>query len=95
LMFRDYFRVLVPFYQVLLNLPGGISRIVIVSADKVLSLKTTSGVLNFLYIPLNYVYRKLLHMALNMKSKKVKSQSQKALQIKKQQKVTEEGTNER
>ncbi len=95
LMFRDYFRVLVRVYRVLLNLPGGISRIFIISADKVLSFKTTSGLLNLLYIPSNYIYRKLLHMTLNMKSKKLKRQSQNALEIKLQQKVTDEGKNAR
>jgi len=93
LMFRDYFRVLVRLYQVMLNLPGGIQRIFIASADKMLSLEITSGALNLMYIPLNNVYRKLLHMALNMKSKRIKSQ--KVSRMKTHQNITGEGTNAR
>ncbi len=73
LMFRDYFRVLVRFYQVFLSLPGGISRILTWLPDKILSLKSTSRILNLIYIPLNYVYRKMLTMVLNMKSARVRS----------------------
>jgi len=95
LMFRDYFRVLVRFYQVLMSLPGDISRTLIASADTVLSLKITSGVLNFLYIPVNHVYRILLRMALDMQSKRLKRQSEKALLVKGRQKATGGGMNAR
>jgi radical SAM superfamily enzyme YgiQ (UPF0313 family) len=73
LMFRDYFRLLVRFYQVILRLPGGISRILTWLPDKILSLKCTARILNLIYIPLNHVYRKALTMVLNMKSARVRS----------------------
>lgn len=72
LMFRDYFKVLVCFYRALLSLPGIISRILTWLPDKILSFRITAATLNLIYIPLNYFYRKMLTMALNMKSARVK-----------------------
>jgi radical SAM superfamily enzyme YgiQ (UPF0313 family) len=60
LMFRDYFKVLVRYYQVLLKLPSWLSNLCIRISDAVLSCYMTSKILNFLYIPLNYLYRRFL-----------------------------------
>ena len=70
LMFRDYFKVLVRFYQRLQKLPKGISEISIKITDSILSFYPTSKVLNLIYIPLNYAYRRLL--VLKYKNKKAK-----------------------
>ena len=72
LMFRDYFKVLVRFYQLLMKLPGAASKHSIRLADKVLSLQIISWLLNCLYVPLNVVYRTLLRAYLNARSSRMK-----------------------
>ncbi|KPJ68688.1 hypothetical protein AMJ44_05750 [candidate division WOR-1 bacterium DG_54_3] len=67
LMFRDYFKVLVRFYQVLQKLPAGSSEFFITLSDKILSFDPSSYLLNSIYIPLNYLYRRML--ALKMKAR--------------------------
>jgi len=60
LMFRDYFRVLVWYYRMLQKLPAEISKIFIRYSDKILSFDLTSKVLNLIYLPLNYLHKRLL-----------------------------------
>jgi anaerobic magnesium-protoporphyrin IX monomethyl ester cyclase len=59
LMFRDYFKALVRYYQVIMKLPGSISRIAVKLSDEVLCFPSISGVANVIYIPLNYLYRRM------------------------------------
>ena len=68
LMFRDYFRVLVWYYRFLQKLSPGISKIFINFSDTILSLGMTSIILNLIYLPLNYVYRKALFLRLKLKN---------------------------
>ena len=58
-MFRDYFRILTRYYQLLQKLPAVVSRMAIKISDKVISLKLAARVLNFIYPPLRYLYQKL------------------------------------
>jgi len=67
LMFRDYFKLLVRFYQVLQKLPAGISQFFIKLSDKILSFGPSSYLLNSIYIPLNYLYRKMLTLRVKAK----------------------------
>ncbi len=67
LMFRDYFKVLVRYYQVIQRLPARISKILITLSDRILSLIITSKVLNLIYIPLDYLYRRILTLKLRVK----------------------------
>jgi radical SAM superfamily enzyme YgiQ (UPF0313 family) len=67
LMFRDYFKILVRHYQVLQYLPAGISKFLTELSDRLLSFSLTSKALNFIYIPLNYFYRKALTLRLKAK----------------------------
>lgn len=60
LMFRDYFKVLVQYYKMLQKLPRAVSGLLVKLSDAILSLKITSRILNIIYIPLNYVYRRSL-----------------------------------
>jgi len=60
LMFRDYFKVLVRYYKFLQNLPKGLSVPLAKLSDAVLAFYPTSVVLNNIYIPLNYLYRRSL-----------------------------------
>lgn len=60
LMFRDYFKVLVRYYQGVLRLPAGVSRAVVKISDAVLSSVLVSKALNLIYHPLNYLYRRSL-----------------------------------
>ncbi|MHA2282348.1 MAG: radical SAM protein [Promethearchaeota archaeon] len=60
LMFRDYFKPLVLYYQILQKLPAEISKICIKNSDQILSSKFTARALNALYMPLNYLYRQML-----------------------------------
>lgn len=59
LMFRDYFKILVRYYQVLQRLPAGISKITIRLSDRILSFVSISRVLNLIYIPFNYLFRRI------------------------------------
>ena len=59
LMFRDYFKILVRYYQVLQRLPTGISKVAIRLSDRILSFVFVSKVLNSIYIPLNYLFRRM------------------------------------
>ena len=67
LMFRDYFKVLVRYYQVLQKLPQGPSDLLISLSDKILSSACMSKVLNSIYIPLNYLYRRVLVVRIKIK----------------------------
>lgn len=78
LMFRDYFKVLVRVYRLLMCLPNGLASFLTHSADSIVSRKKTSELLNLLYIPLNYLYRKMLRIVLNIRSKRIKSQNRRA-----------------
>ncbi len=59
LMFRDYFKVFVRYYQIIRKLPGGTSKIAVRLSDRVLSCVFVSKLLNTVYVPLNYLFRKL------------------------------------
>jgi len=67
LMFRSYFKVLTRYYQLLQKLPSGISEIFIKFSDKILSFGRTSKVLNLIYLPLNYFYKRLLFLRFKVK----------------------------
>ena len=58
LMFRDYFKVLVRYYQFIGNMPRYLSRMFIKISDMFFETKKAAVLLNTLYIPLNYVFRK-------------------------------------
>lgn len=60
LMFRDYFKVFVRYYQLLQSLPPSISKISVRLSDRILSFNLTSRALNLIYLPLNYFYQRLL-----------------------------------
>jgi radical SAM superfamily enzyme YgiQ (UPF0313 family) len=60
LMFRNYFKVFVRYYQFLQKLPAGTSEILIRPSDRILSFNLISKVLNQIYLPLNYFYQRLL-----------------------------------
>ena len=59
LMFRDYFKVIVRCYQLIQKLPRGISKVLTKIIDSVFSFNPTSKVLNLIYIPLNYIHRRV------------------------------------
>jgi radical SAM superfamily enzyme YgiQ (UPF0313 family) len=67
LMFRDYFKVLVRYYQVIQRLSDGFSNLLITLSDRILSSVLTSKVLNSIYIPLNHIYRRMLVVRLKVK----------------------------
>ena len=67
LMFRDYFKVLVRCYQVIQRLPPRISKTLIPLSDRILSLVLTAKLLNLIYIPLDYLYRRMLTLKLRIK----------------------------
>lgn len=71
LMFRDYFKVLVRYYQIIQKLPGGTTKIAVKLSDRLLSSVFFSRFLNVVYVPLNYLFRKL--QFLKTKAKVVKS----------------------
>ncbi len=64
LMFRDYFKILVRYYQLSARLPGIASRLLMKLSDKTLCLEATSRALNLLYLPLDYFYRRFLVLRL-------------------------------
>ncbi len=57
LMFRDYFKIFVRIYQILYWFPNILSRVLINSMDKFLSLKYTPKVLNKIFPGINSIYR--------------------------------------
>lgn len=57
LMFRDYFRAIMKYFQLIHKLPRGLSRVAVKLSDRVLSLDFTARVLNLLYHPLNFLRR--------------------------------------
>jgi radical SAM superfamily enzyme YgiQ (UPF0313 family) len=57
LMFRDFFKILVRYYQILKKLPAGISEMCVRTSDQLLSSEKTARGLNALYIPLNSAFR--------------------------------------
>jgi radical SAM superfamily enzyme YgiQ (UPF0313 family) len=59
LMFRDYFKVLVRYYQLLQRLPLGISKISMRLSDQIFVLDLSSRALNLIYLPLNYLFQRL------------------------------------
>ena len=61
-MFRDYIPVFVRYYQLLQKFPLGISKVAIAFSDKILSFKLTSRILTLIFLPVNYVNRRLLVM---------------------------------
>jgi len=73
LMFRDYFKILVRYYQGLGKLPGPISRSCIKFSDKLLSFAPFAKVLNAMYVPLNYLFRKLQLLKTKVKAAKCKT----------------------
>ncbi len=56
LMFRNYFRVFMLYFQLLEKLPRGISKASVKLSDRILSFRVTAHVLNLLYKPLHYLY---------------------------------------
>lgn len=72
LMFRDYFKVLVRFYQVLGELPANLSKIAIKLSDCLLCSLPVSKVANLIYIPSNYVYRKVQGLKIKAKVRVVR-----------------------
>jgi radical SAM superfamily enzyme YgiQ (UPF0313 family) len=75
LMFRDYFKVLVRYYQVLQRLPAGISKFAIRLSDRIFSFVLVSKVLNSIYIPLNYLFRRMQILRVRTKVARRKSAS--------------------
>jgi radical SAM superfamily enzyme YgiQ (UPF0313 family) len=75
LMFRDYFKVLVRYYQVLQRLPAGISKFAIRLSDRIFSFVLVSNVLNSIYIPLNYLFRRMQILRVRTKVARRKSAS--------------------
>jgi len=69
LMFRDYFRVLTRYYQLLQKLPRGISQVSVRLSDRILSFSFTSKVLNLIYFPLRLFYQRFI--SIKSKEKKV------------------------
>ena len=67
LMFRDYFKALVRYYQVLARLPSIISETSIGLSDRILSAVRTAKILNLAYIPLNYLFRRINLLRLRVK----------------------------
>ena len=67
LMFRDYFKVLVRYYQLLQQLPGEISKLSIGFSDRILSSRLVPIILNLTYIPLNYIFRRIQLLMLKAK----------------------------
>jgi radical SAM superfamily enzyme YgiQ (UPF0313 family) len=67
LMFKEYFRVLKIFYQVLQKLPPALSRIAIGFSDKFLSLNLASKALNLIHVPFMYLYLRFKQMKLRSK----------------------------
>ena len=72
LMFRDYFKILVRYYQTIRKIPGKTSNVVIKFSDKFLSYGLVSNVLNVVYIPLNSLFRKLQHLKIKARIVKCK-----------------------
>lgn len=72
LMFRDYFKVLVRYYQILQKLPDRISKILIKLSDRLFSFNLFSKVANLIYIPLNYLFRRMQFLKLMAKFPKSK-----------------------
>ncbi len=68
LMFRDYFKVLVRYYQLLQSLPPRISKWFIKLSDLILSSPRVAKVLNLSYVPLNYLYRQLYTLRIKVKT---------------------------
>ena len=58
LMFRDYFKVLVRYYQLIQKLPAWTSRIAVRLSDRLFSFVFVSKLLNTVHIPLNFLFRK-------------------------------------
>ena len=74
LMFRDYFKVLVRHYQIIRKFPGGTSKIAVRLSDRFLSCVFVSKLLNAVYVPLNYLFRKLQILKTTTKMAKCKIQ---------------------
>lgn len=73
LMFRDYFKVLVRYYQLIQKLPAWTSRIAVKLSDRFLSHVFVSKLLNLVYIPLNFLFRKLQLLKTKAKVAKCKN----------------------
>ncbi|KPJ68686.1 hypothetical protein AMJ44_05740 [candidate division WOR-1 bacterium DG_54_3] len=67
-MFRDYFRILTRYYQLLQKLPNVVSSFATKVSDKMVSLESTAKVLNLIYSPLWYLYQR--HYVLRSSSHK-------------------------
>jgi len=67
LMFRDYFKILVRYYQMLQSLPGVMSRPLVWLSDRLLSWKPTARIANIAYVPMNHVFRRLQTMKMRTK----------------------------
>lgn len=72
LMFRDYFKILVRYYQGLQKLPVPIATACVKFSDKLLSFAPFARVLNVMYVPLNYLFRKLQLLKTKVKAAKCK-----------------------
>jgi hypothetical protein len=59
LMFRDYFRVFMRCYRIMGCLPAQMSRFATRLLDGCLSAKSTARFLNTVYLPSNYVFRRI------------------------------------
>jgi radical SAM superfamily enzyme YgiQ (UPF0313 family) len=79
LMFRDYFKVLVRYYQIIRKLPDGTSKIAVRLSDRLISSVFVAKLLNAVYVPLNYLFRKL--QLLKSKAKVAKCKNSRSSKI--------------
>ena len=75
LMLRNYFKLLVRYYQLLQKLPHKMSMISIGMSDRILSNKFTAIALNIVYIPINYIFRRIQFLIIKAKITKAKDQT--------------------
>jgi radical SAM superfamily enzyme YgiQ (UPF0313 family) len=79
-MFRNYFKVLVRYYQLLQKLPNRMSKISIRISDRILSSGFAAITLNTVYIPLNDIFRRIQFLIIKVRITKTKSKSISVLQ---------------
>ncbi|KPJ67937.1 hypothetical protein AMJ44_07040 [candidate division WOR-1 bacterium DG_54_3] len=79
LMFKENFRALTRYYQVLQKLPTVLSHIAIRFSDKILSFNLTAHVLNLIHVPLNYLYLRCIQLKVKSKIAHLQASNQKHL----------------
>jgi len=79
LMFKENFRALTRYYQVLQKLPTVLSHIAIRFSDKILSFNLTAHVLNLIHVPLNYLYLRCIQLRIKSKIAHLQAGNQKHL----------------